>query len=118
MHVARIVALAVALTASVGAALAHATRGTRGPRGPRQHEVVMRSNSFAPRSLTVSVGDTVVWINRDIVRHNAVRDSLFDSGELRGGEQYAWVPGDTGEVAYRCTIHSRMRGTIRVLSKP
>lgn len=112
MHVARVVALAVALTASVGAALAHATRG------PRQHEVVMRSNSFAPRSLTVSVGDTVVWINRDIVRHNAVRDSLFDSGELRGGEQYAWVPGDTGEVSYRCTIHSRMRGTIKVLAKP
>lgn len=112
MRVARALALAVALTALVGATRARPTRG------PRQHEIRMRSNSFAPRTLVVSVGDTVVWTNRDIVRHNAVRDSLFDSGELRSGDRYSWVPSDTGEIAYRCTIHSRMRGTIRVLSKP
>lgn len=110
MRVVRGVALVVVLSALVGAA--HAVKG------PRQHEIRMRSNSFSPRTLVIGVGDTVVWINRDIVRHNAVRDSLFDSGELRGGERYAWVASDTGEIAYRCTIHSRMRGSIRVVDRP
>lgn len=81
---------------------------------PRRREIRMRGNSFAPREVRVALGDTVVWVNGDIVRHNAVRPELFDSGELRAGERYAWVPADTGLVRYQCTIHSRMRGTIRV----
>jgi len=74
----------------------------------------MRGNSFDPRELRVAVGDTVVWVNGDIVRHNAVHPALFDSGELRSGERFAWVPADTGMIRYQCTIHSRMRGSIRV----
>jgi plastocyanin len=81
---------------------------------PRRREIRMRGNSFVPREVRVAVGDTVVWVNGDIVRHNAVRPELFDSGELRAGERFAWVPADTGLVRYQCTIHSRMRGEIRV----
>jgi len=81
-------------------------------------EIAMRGNSYGPRRAEVTVGDTVVWINRDIVRHDAVRPGLFDSGELQGGERYQWVPADTGVVEYRCSIHQRMRGEIRVLPKP
>jgi plastocyanin len=83
----------------------------------RRVEIRMRGNSFAPRTPTVTVGDTVEWVNTDIVRHNAVRDSLFDSGELRRGERFAWVPTDTGTIRYQCTIHSRMRGTLRVRAR-
>ncbi len=86
--------------------------------GPVRHEVLMRSVSFSPPELRVSPGDTVVWRNTDIVRHNAVRPELFDTGELRSGERYAWVvPSDTGTFAYRCTIHSRMRGRLIVEMK-
>lgn len=80
----------------------------------RRREIRMRGNSFAPREVRVAVGDTVVWVNGDIVRHNAVHPELFDSGELGAGERFAWVPADTGVVQYQCTIHSRMRGRIRV----
>jgi plastocyanin len=84
----------------------------------RRLEISMRGNSFGPRRAEVSVGDTVVWVNKDIVRHDAVKPGLFNSGELRGGESYEWVPADTGVVQYRCTIHQRMRGEIRVVAKP
>lgn len=80
----------------------------------RRREVRMRGNSFAPREMRIAVGDTVVWLNGDIVRHNAVGAGLFDSGELRPGERFAWVPSDTGTVRYQCTLHSRMRGNIVV----
>ena len=103
---------ALALAASFTLALSCGVAADTAPTGSR--EVRMRGNSFTPRDLRVTLGDTVVWVNSDIVRHNAVRDGVFDSGELRGGERYTWVPTDTGEVGYRCTIHQRMRGTVRV----
>lgn len=81
-------------------------------------EIGMRGNSYGPRRAEVAVGDTVVWVNRDIVRHDAVKPGLFDSGELKAGERYEWVPADTGVVEYRCSIHQRMRGEIRVLPRP
>jgi plastocyanin len=101
--------LAFALACGAGAA-AVASPGTK-------HEIAMRGNSFTPRELTITVGDTVVWKNVDIVRHNAVRPDLFDSKELRGGESYSWVAADTGHYNYRCTIHQRMRGTLTVLPR-
>lgn len=81
---------------------------------PVSHEITMRSSSFGPRDLTLLVGDTVVWHNVDIVRHNAVRRELFDTGELKPGEKYRWVPADTGSYRYQCTIHQRMRGRLTV----
>lgn len=84
---------------------------------PRTHDVTMRAVSFAPKELVVAVGDTVQWVNADIVRHNAVRPGVFDTGELRPGSKYAWVPSDTGEVTYRCTIHQRMRAKVTVVPR-
>lgn len=99
----------LALVAACGAAAA-ASNATR-------LEIAMRGNSYGPRRAEVTLGDTVIWVNRDIVRHDAVKPGLFDSGELMGGERYEWVPTDTGVVEYRCNIHQRMRGEIRILPK-
>jgi plastocyanin len=107
MRRASIAVAVAALAVACGAAAAVAT--------PGRAEIGMRGNSFGPRRVEVSLGDTVVWVNRDIVRHDAVKPGLFDSGELRGGERFEWVPSDTGVVDYRCTIHQRMRGQIRVV---
>lgn len=101
----RLAMLSLLVVAVLGAARAAA---------PRTHTVRMRGNSFAPRTVTVTLGDTVTWLNTDIVRHNAVRSAFFDSGDIRPGESFSWVPADTGTVRYECTIHTRMRGTIRV----
>ncbi len=82
------------------------------------HEIHIRSASFFPRELTVGLGDTIVWHNVDIVRHDAVGADAFDSDELEPGEKYSWVPADTGRYRYRCTIHQRMRGQIVVTAAP
>lgn len=100
----------IALGLLTGAAMAAKAADS----APRRTEIAMRGNSFRPRRAEVTLGDTVVWVNRDIVRHDAMNDRLFDSGDLRGGESFAWVPADTGVIQYRCTIHQRMRGEIRV----
>ena len=105
----RDVVAALALVAAVACGAAAASMRTSG-----RTEIAMRGNSFRPRRAEILVGDTVVWVNRDIVRHDAVKPGLFDSGELRGGESFAWVAADTGLIEYRCTIHQRMRGEIMV----
>ena len=104
--------IAVVCVAALGAAV----RSTRDSMhaNPVRHEVQMRAISFTPAELAVAVGDTVEWRNADIVRHNAVRVDLFETGDLRPGEHGTWVPSDTGTFTYRCTIHTRMRGKIVV----
>jgi len=105
----RVAVAAFVLVAAVACGAAAASMRTSG-----RTEIAMRGNSFRPRRAEILVGDTVVWVNRDIVRHDAVKPGLFDSGELRAGESFAWVAADTGLIEYRCTIHQRMRAEILV----
>ena len=108
----RVGAIVVMCLVALGAAVSTARGRPRA--GAVRHEVQMRAISFTPAELAVAVGDTVEWRNADIVRHNAVRLDLFETGDLRPGERGSWVPADTGTFSYRCTIHARMRGKIVV----
>lgn len=85
------------------------------PLPSRRVEIGMTAMRFKPEVLTISVGDTVVWKNLDIVIHSAEgAKGAFDSGDLRSGEYYAWVASEPGEYAYKCSSHRRMRGKIIV----
>ena len=112
MSVRRVGGIAVVCVAALGAAVSAARGSLRAT--PVRHEVQMRAISFTPAELVVAIGDTVEWRNADIVRHNAVRVDLFETGDLKPGEHGSWVPVDTGTFTYRCTIHARMRGKIVV----
>ena len=111
----RVVALfcAGSLAGAVGVAFAGTHDAASVWRSLRR-EILMKAIAFTPGELKVDLGDTVVFKNADVVRHNAVRRELFDSGELRPGESFVWVPTDTGSYRYQCTIHPRMRGIVRV----
>jgi plastocyanin len=85
------------------------------PARPATTPVDIRGFAFAPARVEVSVGDTVVWINRDALPHTATADSrAWDSGELRTGARWSWIPADTGTVEYICAYHPNMRGSIDV----
>jgi plastocyanin len=112
VSVVRVGAFAAICLAALGAAVSAARGSLRAT--PVRHEVQMRAISFTPAELVVAIGDTVEWRNADIVRHNAVRVDLFETGDLKPGERGSWVPSDTGTFTYRCTIHARMRGKIVV----
>lgn len=112
MNLRRSLLLSLALGCGLGAAGRPKDLGE-----PQRREVQMRSVSFSPSELHLAIGDTVVWKNIDVVRHNAVRPGVFDTGELRSGESHTWVPTDTGTIAYRCTIHARMRGKLVVRAR-
>lgn len=82
---------------------------------PRVHTVLIEGMRFQPAGLTVAAGDTVVWINRDMVPHTATSASgRFDSNEIAAGKTWSYTVRSTGEFAYLCTYHPLMKATLRV----
>ncbi|GMV53992.1 MAG: hypothetical protein D8M52_06235 [Chlorobi bacterium] len=76
--------------------------------------VVIEGMQFVPQSLTVHKGDTVVWINRDMVVHNVTDDSnrSQSSGDINVGATWMMVPSKS--FSYLCTIHPTMTGSVTV----
>jgi plastocyanin len=79
------------------------------------HTVTMRDKKYAPASLTVKVGDTVVWTNNDEHDHTVVADDKsFKSGNIGAGDSFGHAFEKKGKFSYSCSYHPRMKGTITV----
>lgn len=69
---------------------------------------------FQPSELVIEEGDTVVWINRDIVAHDVTEESnkTWASSALTTGQ--SWKKVFTESANYYCAIHQVMKGKIVV----
>jgi plastocyanin len=77
--------------------------------------VTIQSSAFAPKSIAVSLGDTVTWTNRDPFSHTTTSDTgAWDSGALATGRSFSFTFTRAGTFAYHCAIHTFMTGTIVV----
>ena len=75
----------------------------------------MRNFAFDPPSVTVAVGDTVVWSNADFIPHTATAsDSAWDSKMLEANRAWRLVATTPGTHEYYCVFHPNMKGTIVV----
>jgi len=108
--------LLAALVLPIVAMLPIATMGlAAADTAPRVHTVLMEGMRFQPEGLTVAAGDTVVWINRDLVPHTATSASgRFDSNEIAPGKTWTYTVRATGEFAYICSYHPLMKAILRV----
>jgi plastocyanin len=71
---------------------------------------------FQPAELSVVPGDSVVWVNKDLVPHSATSDRAgFDSKIIRANGSWRYtVPARKGTYSYTCTFHPTMAGRLRV----
>lgn len=80
--------------------------------------VTMRDVAFVPERVHLRSGARVTWVNRDRVAHTVTvgseLNSDLDSGEVAPGESFSHRFHEPGDVEYRCTIHTQMRGKLRV----
>jgi amicyanin len=77
--------------------------------------VEINNFSFSPSTVTVPVGTTVTWTNKDEITHNVVStDKSIKSKVLDTNEQFTFTFTTAGTYSYLCTIHPRMKGTIVV----
>jgi plastocyanin len=117
----RVVAAGVMGVGSLGvammAAYAAPPPATIAPATPASHSATVEIKDFmyAPRALTIAVGTTVTWRNRDAEPHT-VRgsDELVRSGALDQEETYSVRFDKPGTYRYGCSIHPQMMGTITV----
>jgi plastocyanin len=71
--------------------------------------------AYAPRTISIVVGDRVTWVNRDAVEHSATaRNGSFDTGLLDEGEARTVRFTQVGRYRYVCTPHPSMTGTVVV----
>jgi amicyanin len=71
--------------------------------------------SFGPATLTVAVGTTVTWTNRDDIPHTVVsEDKAFKSKVLDTDEKFSFTFTKAGTYPYFCSIHPKMTGKVVV----
>jgi plastocyanin len=75
--------------------------------------VEIRQFKFAPADVEVAAGDTVTFVNLDLVPHTATGDS-FDTGTLKKGARKDIAFPAAGEFRYLCKLHRHMKGRILV----
>jgi plastocyanin len=82
---------------------------------PQTHTVTIEGMRFQPESLTVARGDTVVWVNNDMVPHTATSEAgSFDSQIIQAEKSWKFTARKKGEFAYTCTFHPTMKAMLQV----
>ena len=79
--------------------------------------VEIQGYDFVPRDLTVPVGASVTWVNRDGVPHDATdEDGEWATPILSQGERAGLVFEEPGAFMYQCSIHRDMTASLVVRS--
>lgn len=81
---------------------------------PKVHTIEIREMKFHPAELRVQKGDTVVWINKDLVAHDVTEETrkAWTSSVIPSGKSWRMVVAES--VEYFCSIHQVMKGKIVV----
>lgn len=76
----------------------------------KKDTVIIKMMAFNPDSITVNKGDTIVWINQDIVAHDVSHypDRAWHSDTLQPNDSFQKVIEDSS--TYFCSIHPTMMG--------
>ncbi|MEO6903018.1 MAG: plastocyanin/azurin family copper-binding protein [Bacteroidia bacterium] len=80
---------------------------------PKRHIVEIKDMKFQPENLNVHKGDTVIWINKDIVAHDVTQENKAWASTPIASDS-SWKKVITRSDAYYCSIHVIMNGKLTV----
>jgi plastocyanin len=84
-------------------------------RKPKTHTVTIEGMRVQPETLTVERGDTIVWVNKDLVPHTATsKAGNFDSKLIEADKSWKYTVRKKGDFAYICTFHPTMKAMLQV----
>ncbi len=79
------------------------------------NDIAIDNFKFAAPTITVPVGTTVTWTNRDDVPHTVVStDNAFKSPALDTDQHFSHTFETAGTFTYYCSLHPRMTGRVVV----
>ncbi len=92
--------------------------------------VNLGNESYKPNPINITEGDTITWINNDIVIHTVTSGSansknigkIFNSGLIRPGETFNFTfnnekVGNSRIIDYFCEVHPLMVAKIYISNK-
>jgi plastocyanin len=78
-------------------------------------EVKIDNFVFGPQTITVPVGTTVTWTNKDDIPHTVVStDGVFKSKVRDTDETFSYTFSKAGTYPYFCSVHPKMTGKVVV----
>lgn len=79
----------------------------------REHQIEITGFLFVPETIDAKPGDTITWINRDIVPHTATgSDASWDTGTINKDESKSIVLSSEMDSSYLCRFHPSMKGSV------
>lgn len=95
-------------TALAGLALLTGGLPLRSFAAPAEQVIIIAKLKFGPAPADIAVGDTLVWVNKDMFRHTATaRDGSFDV-DLQPGAEGRVTVTRSGPVEVFCRFHPGM----------
>jgi plastocyanin len=90
-----------------------------GPAGAGTKTINIYSASFSPKSVTITEGDTITWVNRDSANHQILADKgQFVSPILKPKQSYSFTFHAAGTYGYQDELHPKVKGTVVVKGAP
>lgn len=77
-------------------------------------EIYIDNFTFQPAELSIKVGTTVTWTNRDDIPHTVVSAGKFRSKTLDTDDKFTFTFTNAGDYKYFCSLHPHMTGMIKV----
>jgi plastocyanin len=77
-------------------------------------EIHIDNFTFEPKELTVKVGTTVTWTNRDDIPHTVVCAGKFRSKTMDTDGTFSFTFTAAGDYKYFCSLHPHMTGMVKV----
>lgn len=80
----------------------------------KSYTVTINDMKFGPVPSGLRVGDTIIWVNQDILRHSATATDKSYDIDLMPSKSAKLVLKRPGTIAFFCKYHPGMRGQIIV----
>ena len=77
-------------------------------------EITMENLVISPAEVSAKVGDTVIWINKDVFAHTATAKNGDFDVTLPPNKSATSVLKKAGMVDYYCRYHPNMKATLKI----
>jgi plastocyanin len=80
-------------------------------------EIDIKDFAFNPETVTIKVGTTVKWSNKDNASHTVTGDDgSWGSNSLAKGDVFSFTFSKVGTFSYHCGVHPSMKATLTVVA--
>jgi plastocyanin len=86
------------------------------PKSAHAEDIAVHIDNFVfePKELSLKVGQTVTWTNRDDIPHTVACAGKFRSKTMDSDGTFSFTFTAPGEYKYFCSLHPHMTGAVKV----